>query len=97
LDTERSAKNKIQTTGTLAIPVLIYSFGSIKWHLEEIQKLDRKTMKMLIGHGHHHPRADTNRLYVPRKVVGRELMQIEGVYIADVMKLMEHAENKKVH
>ena len=34
LSTERSAKNKIQATGSLAVPVLSYSFGIINWHQE---------------------------------------------------------------
>ena len=43
LGTELSAKNKIQTIGYLAVPVLKYSFGIVNWHQEELQKLDRKT------------------------------------------------------
>ena len=42
-----NAKNKITATGTLAVPVLIYSFGKINWRLEEIKKIDRKTSKVL--------------------------------------------------
>jgi hypothetical protein len=37
-NTELSAKNKMQATGSLAVPVLRYSFGIINWHQEEIQK-----------------------------------------------------------
>jgi hypothetical protein len=36
---------------------------------------------MLTIHGQHHPKADIDRLYVPRKDGGRGLMQIEGAYI----------------
>jgi hypothetical protein len=67
LSTELSAKNKMQAIGSLAVPVLIYCFGIINWHQEEIQKLYTKTRKMLTIHGQHHPRADIDRLYVPRK------------------------------
>jgi hypothetical protein len=77
LSTELSAKNKMQAIGSLAIAVLRYSFGIINWHQEEIQKLDRKTRKMLTVHRQHHPKADTEHLYVPRKDGGRRLMQIE--------------------
>ena len=35
--------NKIQAIGSLAVPVLRYSFGIVNWHQEELQKLDRKT------------------------------------------------------
>ena len=67
LCTELSAKCKIQAIGLLAIPVLRHSFGIVNWHQEALQKLDRKTRKLLTIHGQHHPKADLDRLYVPRK------------------------------
>jgi hypothetical protein len=66
LGTELSAKSKVQAIGSLAVPVLRYSFGIVNWHQEELQKLDRKT-RILTIHGQHHPKADVDRLYVPRK------------------------------
>jgi hypothetical protein len=36
LSTELSAKNKMQATGSLAMPVLRHIFGIINWHQEEI-------------------------------------------------------------
>ena len=71
LGTELNAKNKIQAIGSLAVPVLRYSFGIVDWRQEELQKLDRKTRKLLTIHGQHHPRADVDRLYVPRQQGGR--------------------------
>jgi len=50
LSTELSEKNKIQAIGSLAVPVLGYSFGIINWRQEELQKLDRKTRKLLTIH-----------------------------------------------
>jgi hypothetical protein len=50
---------------------------------------------MLTIHGQHHPRADTDRLYVPRKEGGRGLMQVEGTYIAETVNLVEYVENKE--
>ena len=32
LSTELSAKNKIEEIGSLAVPVLRYSFGIVNWH-----------------------------------------------------------------
>jgi len=57
LSTELSVKYKIQAIGSLAVPVLRYSFGIIKWHQEELQKLDRKTRKLLTIHGQPHKKA----------------------------------------
>jgi hypothetical protein len=68
----------MQGIGALAIPVLRYGFRMINWHHEEIQKLHRKTGKVLTVRGQHHSRADTDRLYVARKQKGRGLMQTGG-------------------
>jgi hypothetical protein len=75
-NTELSAKNKMQATGSLAVPVLRCSFGIIDWHQEEIQKLDIKTRKMLTIHGQHHPRADIDRLCSKKR--GRKRINTDG-------------------
>jgi hypothetical protein len=85
----------MQATGSLTVPVVRYSFGIFDWHQEEIQKLDRKTRQMLTIHGQHHPRADTDRLYVPRKEGGRGLMRAEGAYTAETLNLVEYVESKE--
>ena len=95
LGSELSAKNKIQATGSLAVPVLRYSFGIVNWHQEELQKLDRKTRKLLTIHGQHHPKADVDRLYVPRKQVERGLMQLEAAHAVEITKLMEYVDRKE--
>jgi hypothetical protein len=56
LNTQLSAKNKIQATGTFVAAILRYSFAVTNCHQEEIQKLDRRTRKMLTIHGQHHTR-----------------------------------------
>jgi len=79
--------NKIQAIGSLAVPVFRHSFGIINWHQEELQKLDRKTRKLLTIHGQHYPKADADRLYVPRKQGGRGLMQLEAAYAVEITKI----------
>ena len=88
LGTELSTKNKIQTIASLAVPVLRHSFGIVNWHQEELQKLDRKTRKLLTIHGEHHPKADVDRLYIPRKQGGRGLMQLEAAPAVEITKLV---------
>jgi hypothetical protein len=85
----------MQAIGSLAVPVLRYSFGIFNLHQEEIQRLDRKTRKMLTIHGQHRSRADIYRLYVPRKEGGRGLMQVEGASIAETVNLVEYVESKE--
>ena len=78
----------------MAVPVLRYRFG-INWHQEELQKIDRKTRKILNIHGQHHQKADIDRLYVPRKQGGRGLMQLEAANAVETTKLMEYVDRKE--
>jgi len=95
LGTELNAKNKIQAIGSLAVPVLRYSFGIINWHQEKLQKLDRKTRKLLTIHGQHHPKPAVDRLYVPRKQGGRGLIQLEAAHAVEITKLAEYVDRKE--
>jgi len=82
---ELNARNKITAIGGLAVPVLRYSFGIIKWRIEEIKQIDRKTRKMLTMHKIHHPKADIDRLYVKRREGGRGLVQVEAAYKTEII------------
>ena len=88
LGTELSAKNKIQANGSLAVPVLRYSFGIINWH-QELQKLDGKTRKLLTISG------QQITCYVPRKQGGRGLMQLEAAHAVEITKLVEYVDSKE--
>ena len=70
-------KKTITAINTWAVPVIRYGAGILDWTQEELQKLDRKTRKILTGSGAHHPRSDVDRLYVDRKDGGRGLVSIE--------------------
>ena len=67
LSTELSAKNKIQATGSLAVPVLRYSSGIINWHQEELQKLDRKARNLLTIKWTASPKSGCRSLLCPQK------------------------------
>jgi hypothetical protein len=53
------------------------------------------TRKVLTIHGHHHPRADIDRLYVPKKKGGGGLMRVEGANRAEIINLVEYVESKE--
>ena len=55
-----------------------------------MQKLDRKTWKLLTIHGQHHPKAD-----IPRKQGGRGLRQLEKAYVGEITKLAEIVDRKE--
>jgi hypothetical protein len=67
----------------------------MNWGQIETEKLDRKKKILLTIRGYHHPRADTDHLYVPRKKDGRGLIQTEGTCIVQVMKVMEYVRSEK--
>ena len=69
LDAELNTKNKVQTTGSMAVPVLRHSYGILNYRPEELQKLDRKLPTF---HRQYHPKAYVDRWGVARKQGGRE-------------------------
>jgi hypothetical protein len=50
---------------------------------------------MLTFLGQHHQRADIDHLYVPTKDRVRGPMQIEGVYITEIIRLEKYVEHKE--
>ena len=54
-----------------------------------------KTRKLLTIHGQHHPKADVDRLYVPRKQGGRGLMQLEAAHAVEITKLVEYVDREE--
>ena len=63
---------------TWAVSVLRYGAGVINWTKAELESVDRKTRKqMTIQYGMLHPRADVQRLYLPKGQGGRGLKSVE--------------------
>ena len=80
LRSELNATNKILAINALAIPVVTYSMNIINWKLNDLKRIDVKTRKLLTIEKIHHPRADVDRLYIPRSEGGRGLIQLELSY-----------------
>ena len=77
LKTELNSANRIEAINTLAIPVVTYSFNIINWTISDIKKIDVKIRKLMTCNRMHHPKADVDRLYIPRKEGGRGMIQLE--------------------
>ena len=80
LKTQLNAKNKIIAINNLAIPVVSYSYGILEWLRSDLQKIDRRTRKLLTLAGAHHPNADVDRLYFSRSEGGRGFISIENSF-----------------
>ena len=67
----------MRNCNTWAVSLLRYSAAFISWRKCESQAIDRKTRKLFTIYGGLHPKCDVDRLYVPRKNGGRDLIAIE--------------------
>ena len=56
--------------------------------MSEIRKMDRKTRKMFTMERMNHPKADVERIYIPREMGSRGLTQLELAYKATTVGLM---------
>ena len=62
-----NGQNKIQAINTWAIPILRYTGGIMDWTKENLHQLDTKTRKILTMNRMLHPKADVDRIYIPRQ------------------------------
>ena len=74
---EMNARNKIAAINTLAVSVILYSYGVIDWKLDEIQDLERITRKQLCMNWMLAMKADVDRIYLPCKEGGKPFMNLE--------------------
>ena len=93
LKSELNAANRFEAINTLAVPVNTYSFNIRNWKMSEIKRLDTKTRKLLTIHRMHHPKADVNRMYLPRRIGGRGLTKLETAYKSTTTGLETYLRN----
>nr|CAH7732997.1 unnamed protein product [Callosobruchus chinensis] len=77
---ELSGKNKVAATNMLAVPLLLYTFGAIRWTVEELRQLDTKTRKRMNMERSLHPKSSVPRIYLPRHLGGRGLLSLERLH-----------------
>ena len=92
MKTELNSKNRIQAINTLAMPVVQYSFSILNWNISDLQRMDRKTRKLLTCNRMLHPKSDVDRLYLPRGKGGRGLLQVEQSYRVATIGMCKYLE-----
>ena len=112
LKTELNSKNRIEAINTLAVPVVQCSFNIINLNLVDLNRLDTKARKLLTSNKMHYPKADVDRLYLPRSSGGRGITKLETSYKTTAIGMQkyltvsndwmiqlvcQHEENKKLH
>ena len=68
--------NTISVINSRAVSLVRYGAGVLKWTKEGLKVIDRKTRKIMNMNRMHHPRSDTDRLYISQKESGRGLLSI---------------------
>ena len=71
LKTNLSGRHKISAINTYTVPLIRYTAGIINWTNKKLHSLDTKTRKVITVHRGLHPRADIERIYLPRSMGGR--------------------------
>ena len=95
LRTELNGRNKMEAINSLAVPVVQYSFGIIDWKISELKKIDTNTGKLLNMHKMLHPKADVERLYLPRRDAGRGLIEVETAFKTATKGLDHYLKHKE--
>ena len=78
-----------------AIPVIRYSAGILNWTQAELDDIDRKSRKLLTIYKGLHPKADVDRLYLPRKSGGRGLVNVRQMVAVETQALAHYVYKNK--
>ena len=87
---ELSAYNKYISHNAFAVPVLMPTFGILKWSKDDLKQIDLKTRKILTNTGNFHINGDIDHLYIPRKSGGKGLKKIVTAYESRIILLTNH-------
>ena len=82
-------------TNVFCIPLLSYGFGIVEWTKAEISQFDVMLRKALTAANSHHPRAAIERLYLPRRMGGRGIVNIESLYQRRVVMMSHHLQTSQ--
>ena len=95
LKTEFNSANHIEALNTLAIHVVTYSFNIVNWTPSDIKKMDTKIRKLMTCNRMHHPKADVDRLHIPRNEGVRGMIQLELSLKTTTISMLKYLEITK--
>ncbi|CAG4958012.1 unnamed protein product [Parnassius apollo] len=85
-----SGVNKTHAYNGGVMPVLMYTFGILRWTQTELNALDRKVRTTMTSHRMQHPRSSVMRLYLPRKHGGRGFLSALTMHNREVCSLRDY-------
>ena len=89
------ASNIISGINQWALGVIRYSAGIVDWVQGDLERIDRKTRKVLTCNGSFHPRANVARLYLKRREGGRGLLSVEHCVRSESNSLWDYVSNSE--
>lgn len=94
MNTELYCRNKIQAINAWAVPTITYTFAIINWTKTDLQKINRKVRTIMTQYRSHHPKSAVERLYLPRHMGGRGLIDLEAHHAKEVDRLQRYFTKK---
>ena len=95
LKSSLNAGNIIQAINSRAVSVIRYGAGIIEWTKLELQKMDRKTRRLLTIYRSMYPQADVDRLYWKRAEGGKGLQSVEETVHLEEISMGFYLKNKE--
>ena len=97
LESSMNGGNTVKAMNTWAVAAVRYIAGILDWTVDELKEMDRKTRKIMTMNGALHPRADVDRLYIPRDEGGRGMMSVEEVVRIEECSLSDYLKQAEVN
>ena len=96
LESNLNGGNIIKAINTWAVAAVRYTAGIVDWTIEELKVMDRKTRKLMTMNRALHPKADVDRLYLPREEGGRGMMAIEECVRLEECSLSDYIKTSNI-
>lgn len=90
-----SRPRKIKATNTFAVPIMQYHMWSADWPIEELQKLDRNTRKIIADNKGKHHFESNHLLYLSPQKGGSGLLELEKLYKTTKIKTAHYITTNK--
>ena len=87
LKSKLNGGNVIKAINTWAVATVRYGSGVTNWTIEDLERMDRRTKKLLTIHGGFHPRSNVGRVYIPRNLGGRGLTGVRDCVEEEVLSI----------
>lgn len=90
LKTKLNSRSLFTAINIWAIPTIAYSFGILTWSTTDLREIDGALRSLLTKYGIHHPHSSMVRLYLPRHLGGRGLLNLEKTHQENIATLRDY-------